>query len=514
MNKQFLIFAICCLTICTSHASLQYPKLFLSTSDYQRLGIGAKVKYLKEAKRNLALLEQDTNLGRIIVQLEKDQFPNSERSRLSFFIQDANATFEGCMIGGREVPFIAGKCSTRGSPCTNSTVRDGFSCGTIFGFTCVNRNPIGSISVRCSESSSQDSDYIKDTAEMEKEYNSLCLSEKKLVNKVACSQYKSKMNLLNNKTLEKPLDDKSSLPPNNDFTNNSQAQPSGSDGSEASERCLQKVSKFEAAMNGTLESDQYSFATANRESIEIWKKFTALKKKCSTEICFNILNGSVFVNEMDPETHDSTAGIGYGLTQDIRILGETLALAKRKPIAERKEADLNSLIQKMKWWTNDGRFAKSLKRAYLTDETFSNQGNPRSLLELTLQLGKGRFFLNDDSYSTALKNGVKNLTSESRRIEDYYLDPRSEPFLNKYGSHLSPIESETIKSFRQLVDESKDVTQKMMQAIASVKSELRVLEGFKSECVLVPRITDFLKDFNRVTVNLPQPNLDSGTSAR
>ncbi len=203
---------------------------------------------------------------------------------------------------------------------------------------------------------------------------------------------------------------------------------------EPSDACMKKVSDFEESMLENLERNKSTFGTVTRKSQEIWQAYIAWKKGCQSDFCKHIFKSLRFEAEMSPEHYSSTPWIGRSFTQDIVVLGESLALANKIPKANRKESDLNGMIDKMGWSTDNAK-AATLKKAYLTDETFSDASSPRSLLELTLQLGIGRLDYPEDSYTIWLNNGIKDLKNELKRLESVYINPKDATFKAIYRGY-------------------------------------------------------------------------------
>lgn len=80
---------------------------------------------------------------------EVGHIKNNSPFLIAAFFENAFALSEKCIIGGKILPKTGNKCSTLGNSCEQG---DRFLCGQIYGNACVERNPVQSISKRCSES--------------------------------------------------------------------------------------------------------------------------------------------------------------------------------------------------------------------------------------------------------------------------------------------------------------------------------------------------------------------------
>lgn len=188
--------------------------LFLTPQQYSRLSKPMQKNYVKKIRFEFMQFEKSFGNQKYLTE--------SNQSIQNYFVQNLlinNAfadesteqdTDSFCIIGGVQVPVIKNKCSTRNNLCNdeNSTIKDSFQCGKVFGSKCVSRLPIKNLSQRCFDEAKDVAispiEYKTLTDEANNFFDSICSDKPK--NKIGCS------------LLEKKLTELKEAPKNNDTT--------------------------------------------------------------------------------------------------------------------------------------------------------------------------------------------------------------------------------------------------------------------------------------------------------
>ena len=178
--------------------------LFLTPQQYSRLSKPMQKNYVKKIRFEFMQLEKSFGNQKYLTE-SNQSFQNYFVQNL--FINNAFAddpveqdTDSSCIIGGVQVPVIKNKCSTRNNLCNdeNSTIKDSFQCGKVFGSKCVSRLPIKNLSQRCFDEAKdvviKPEDYTNLTDEATKLFDSIC--SENIKNKTGCSLFEKKLTAL------------------------------------------------------------------------------------------------------------------------------------------------------------------------------------------------------------------------------------------------------------------------------------------------------------------------------
>lgn len=507
------------------HTSAVYKSLFLSVEHFNSLSEKSKKEYLKSVRENYLEFELAHN-QKLSFAINNFQFRN-----IFLFEETANAQSASCMVGGAEVPKVGTVCTLKQNACTTDKVKSGFKCGEIYGSTCISKTPVDSISSRCAEEMvwTKDEDYQKMKSKYEAMYDKLCVKEKN-PNLNACPRFKSRMSMLSLKTLKTDVVIPAQVPPISTDVRKVEGDSTARriwDENQCDAYIAEIKNRLAPSFDET--KGKETVAAAYLDGLEIWNKYLALKEKCKTDKCKQILDSQVMDAEMNPKRVSSTTEIGNGIADDMKALGGALgissvaAVKKVKPSAEQ----LDDLIRVL-GWNPKGGYARSLVNAYLTDETFTNgNSSKRSLVNMTINMGDGRLRAKDerpDGYTQWLLNGDKELTRESKRIQEVFIKPfdRSEyvqrAWEERYGKNLSPEEMATAIEMKALIDESIKVTYRMRVGVAELRMNLFILRDVPSICFSGPDaglfkyIVDLSKYANKKQTGSVAPSLPATQS--
>lgn len=476
MKKYFFLLSLV-LWSSLSQSAAFYEGLMLDVKDFNALAPSVQESYMKSVRKYFAEFEKDIGGKRKMSEQARNFNFNS------LFESIAYAADDTCLVGGAEVPFKNGACSTRTQPCTNAKKgindpKNGFQCGPVFASECISRTPVDNISIRCSEEKVDLKIYKGTKESISALFNKNC-TKPKLPSLLGCQKFSSRMRMLTHTaSFDAPVveTEKTNTAVQATATigrtTASTPTPEQEDSDAIKTKCAAKISDFKEKMDKNLieEKGKTSFRAALHEGKVLYEDFVKLTHTCQTENCKKIFSSNQVFQSYYPvsDTHN-VLNLGIRYNQDIQAYAIVLALAQNKKPEDRKAEDLDKLIERLRWQKN-GVFHRRLREAYMKDRTFT--GGESALLENFLSMGQGIGQKKTDDYRDWMKYWEGKLKDEEEMIEKVF-------FADK---NLTAEELQIALKIKRMNQEGREISERLRATMGKIKTDMADLKTMPPQC--------------------------------